>query len=312
LGAGPEFAYVSCSIRLDTVATSDLSEAASQPETIVKTTLLTLIALILALPLLAQQPDPAAYDRLLVPIAPNIQPVPGAFGSQWSTQLLLRNATASQVRLRGPICPPVFILAPCGPELVLEPDSVFTAYAAPNRGVAGVFIYVPKLVAASVPMSLRIRDLSRQLETAGTSIPIVRQSEFRNHLELLDIPIASKVMVLPPINAPDLRFRATLRVYAADSTPVPVRLRIYPLEGNSETPLVDTRLQLLGIVSIADILFPTVPGFAQVGSLSDQYPEIPGGRVRLVIDTELPESTPIWAFVSLTSNATQHVTIVAP
>jgi hypothetical protein len=279
----------------------------------VKAPLFALLALLLTIPAAAQEPDPAAYDRLLVPIAPTIQPVPGAFGSRWSTQLLFRNATSSQVRLRGPICPPVFILAPCGPEVVLEPDSVFTAYASPNPGVAGVFVYVPKSAAGSVPMSLRIRDLSRQLETWGTSVPIVRQSEFRNHLELLDVPVSSNVMFLPPANAPDTRFRATLRIYAADSTPVPVRLRIYPLEGNSQIALVDTRLQLLGIVSIAPILFPTVPGFVQVEIVSGQYPEIPGGtRVRLVIDTELPESTPIWAFVSVTSNATQHVTIVAP
>jgi hypothetical protein len=278
----------------------------------VKTPLFALIALLLTLPAVAQEPDPAAYDRLLVPIAPTIEPVPGAFGSRWSTQLLFRNATSSQVGVRGPICPPVFILAPCGPEVVLAPDSVFTAYASPSPGVASIFVYVPKSAAGSIPMSLKIRDLSRQLETWGTAIPIVRQSEFRNHLELLDIPIASKVIFLPPINAPATGFRATLRIYAADSSPVPVRLRIYPLEGNSQVALVDTRLQLSGIVSLAPILFPTVPGFVQVGSL-DQYPELgAGGRVRLVIDTELPESTPIWAFVSLTSNATQHVTIVAP
>ena len=69
-----------------------------------------------------------------------------------------------------------------------------------------MFLLVEASHAPRVAMGLRVRDLSRQLDTWGAEIPIVQESDFRSgNADLLDIPIKPG-------------FRQMLRVYDLDPT----------------------------------------------------------------------------------------------
>ncbi len=111
----------------------------------------------------------------------------------------------------------------------------------------------------------------------------------------------------------------TLRVYSLDGTqPATVRVSVYGIKavlGLDIVPdvLLGVREFPLRTVSTSDpsgdVL--TIPGFLELSQLDFIAPA--GGFDRLRIDV-LPVSpgTRIWAFVSVTNNETQHVTIIAP
>lgn len=184
--------------------------------------------------------------------------------------------------------------------------------ANPNRGV---FLYLNQGV--HVTFNVRVQDITRQADTWGTSIPVVREKDvFTGKLQLLDIPI-------------DSHFRDALRIYDFDSygpDSSSVRVRIYdmcgvgPLDRDCQmTPLVDTAvtLQVIHASTIpsepASWMYPDLlAAFPQLGNVPPaMYDPIAVPRVRIDIDPITP-GLRFWAFVSVTNNATQHVTVIAP
>ncbi|MDQ3280536.1 MAG: hypothetical protein M3Q69_03905, partial [Acidobacteriota bacterium] len=171
----------------------------------------TLLSLLLLLPA-AVHAQSAASERLLIPIAITV-PVPGAFGSLWTTELVARNSGATPVHLRNiaPVCPPIG--ASCGSEADIgaEQSAVVMPEATDRR--AAIIEATP---GERLAFSLRVRDLSRQLETWGTEIPVVRERDLRSGtITLVNVPVSSA-------------FRNTLRVYDIDAlTDAEVRIRLY-------------------------------------------------------------------------------------
>jgi hypothetical protein len=95
-------------------------------------------------------------------------------------------------------------------------------------------------------------------------------------------------------------FRPMLRIYDFDALPESrVRIRIFAFESNEL--LVDEEVRLISPGT-------QFPGYARFTA----FPEVPEGtRVRIRIDALTPDLR-LWAFVSITNNETQHVTLVTP
>lgn len=238
----------------------------------------TILALLFAFSAAAADSDTA---RLLIPIASS---GPGAFESQWVTDLAIHNASEEIVYPEGPFCNP-FILAPCI-QYFIDPHTTGHHQLYPI-GQPGAFIYLPRRLAADIDIQLRVQDLSRQAETWGTAIPVVRDTDFRGIVRLHAIPT-------------DGRFRDTLRIYGSVTGGV-AKVRV----------IDETNGAVLGSteVNVAASQDPTsYPPFGQIVSLRDTFPQIAGHDL---VGVEI-ESPLIWAFIAVTNNETQHVTVIAP
>ncbi|MGA7616679.1 MAG: hypothetical protein WBX15_16015 [Thermoanaerobaculia bacterium] len=171
-----------------------------------------------------------------------------------------------------------------------QAHSTFTVYL-PSDG-RGLFLYVDRPGNAEVSFQLRLQDVSRQAETWGTSLPVVRERDtFSGTLELLNVPT-------------DARFRSTLRVYDfAVRFKSQVTVRFYNMDSD------ELLLQLpLTLATHEASLAPQ----ALLIDLPLAYPELASAEnLRITIDPATP-GMQFWAFVSVTNNATQHVTMVLP
>ena len=214
----------------------------------------------------------AAFERLLLPIF--VPPVPGAFGSEFRTELSGVNLGDYWMPLHGLVqecrCVPLYNF---GDTLRLYRGDPLEAIGVAYEGTPGRFIYIAADQAKDFSANLRVYDTSRSAENFGTEIPIVRASEFRTTpFALLGVPR-------------DARFRSTLRLYADRPTTVTVRF--------GDTASLVT---LHGGATLHD------PAYAQLG-------DVPGGRV--VIEPD-PNGPAVWGFISVTNNETQHITTITP
>lgn len=261
---------------------------------------LLLSSVLLVLASLAQAQTP---EKLLLPIAP--QRVAGAFGSEWVTDAAVTNMSDSPIRASRDL-PPVCI-ALCTPFPIPARSTVFVTDIPRTAGVAGTFLFVESGRAGDLSVTLRTRDSSRQKETWGTVIPVVGANDlFAGRFGLTDVPV-------------EAQFRSTLRIYDFDAETAPaVRVRFYRLDPQHD-PSNNS------VQSDADtLLFDVIPTFnlpaPGTRTIFPASVEIPlwllpelanAGRVRVQIDP-LTGTRDYWAFVSVTHNETQHVTIVTP
>lgn len=227
-------------------------------------------------------PSDSEEVRLLIPIAGN---GPGAFGSQWHTDVTFHNASDSIVGPRGPFCNPI-ILAPCIPFLI-EPHQTVHRTVYPLSGNPGAIVTIPRNVADQFDLQVRVQDLSRQSQTWGTAIPVVRPDDFRGIVRLHAIPT-------------DARFRDTLRIYGyLRAEQVKVRI----LDESKATVIASTEIDLAATQDST-----SYPPFGQIASLRDAFPQIASYET-VGVEVEAPL---VWAFVAVTNNETQHVTVIAP
>jgi hypothetical protein len=229
--------------------------------------------------------DLGSFERILIPTIAD-RPVPGAFGSQWVTEISGRYTGDQQLQIYFPTCPDGL---PCGLRFV-PPDTPFGSEAFYHGGVAphGAILRTRPSLADNTLISARVRDLSRSRETWGTELPVVRESRLsRDPVVLLNVPN-------------DDRFRVMIRMYDFEPTISgnPFHVTVYPLDG--DTPVSDFMMptaELSGAVYFAvasDLLLPV------------NAPD----RLRVEIRTAIPSK--IYALASITNNETQHVTIVTP
>lgn len=238
-------------------------------------------------------------ENLLLPIAPGR--LPGAHGSEWLTELTITNMSDSEVFVGDRhvdvctfACP---LRVPPRSTIVIEDVTT-------DSNVRGRLTRIEQGRIGDLAVTLRTRDLSRQFETWGTVIPVISRTDlFSRRFGIVDVPV-------------EPQFRAMLRIYDFDAqTPAAVRVRVYALNprgANDQRPDSDT------------LLLDLVPMFRVPSQGSEQtYPgsiEIPlwldpalanAGRVRIQIDP-LDETGDYWAFVSVTHNDTQHVSVLTP
>jgi hypothetical protein len=243
------------------------------------------------------------YERILIPIAGG---GPGAFNSLWVSEIFILNSGATSFVTYGfrrtcalcPEHPPFEAMTFFIPR---NETSFLPGDRADSPLTPGLMLYVsPKKLDPSVSLSLLLRNLNVQRDKWGTEIPVVREDRFRSGLsELMNIPL-------------DPRFRVMLRVYDIDNiqdgADTFVTVRRFARH-NSVEHLVDERsLRLLEVPGGSE--FVPFPGY---GSTSDVTADLFSD-----IDTLRIEIQPVtlglryWAFVSITNNVTQDVTIVSP
>jgi hypothetical protein len=232
----------------------------------------------------------AAFRRLLLPVF--TEPIRGAFGSEFRTELRARLANGSRAEIHGLArqCPTLCVERPDAPfVLTFDSPSLESPNLAP-AGKPGQFIFIPRNEEGRVSMNLRGYDTSRSAENFGTEIPIVPEDEFfrgGDPVVLVGVPS-------------DARFRNTLRIYSIGDLNSPVLVEI---DGPGIS--IDHVVQLTAGETFLH------PGYAQFSN----FP-ISAGTLRVRITPIIPR--PIegggsyWAFISVTNNETQHITTITP
>lgn len=246
------------------------------------------------------------FERVLLPIV-TFNPLPGAFGSLWESSLWIRNDAADFVKVFGfdrncfiPECP-LDQVSPIRSGTTIHPRSGTPA------NFPGRFLFVESLLAERISFGLRFRDLSRQAETWGTEIPVVREREFRSdYVSLLDVPVTEG-------------FRQVLRVYELNGVDVRdarVRIRAFRLNPGNITadgvpppdPLLGEREFQLQFVQVPS---QYNPAYFAIGDLRAIAPLGDSTRIALKIEPVTP-GLRLWAFVTIVNNETQHATVITP
>jgi hypothetical protein len=161
-----------------------------------------------------------------------------------------------------------------------------------SQTTTGRLFYVPKGEKA-LAASLRVWEVSKQSANHGVEIPVVRREDFdEESIALVGVPT-------------DRKFRLTLRVYGLNRGSSFVNVSFL---GN----LVQLPLQFSG-----NIFEPSYAVFTE-------FTQAPGGRIPfpplMNVIVEVPRGpgdvvipgTPIWAFITVTNNETQHITTITP
>lgn len=247
-----------------------------------------------------------AYERILLPLI--LQDVPGAFGTRWSTEVVVRNEGEVEAAVFRQLCA---YRCECGGNtcLIFRPtpphSAVPSTYLGPGDDSGRfptVMMNISRPEAEDVYFSLRLYEESLRMTEFGIEVPVVREEEFLGRESWL-------------INIPNVATsRVHLRLYGLESPSgeADIRLRIY--HGDAVTPSIDRLVRITPWPGAERIPAPgdydaIVPGY-EVVYLT---PEIAASAetVRVRIDPVTPELR-YWAMASITSNATQNVTLVTP
>jgi hypothetical protein len=239
----------------------------------------------------------AAVERVLLPVAIQGE-VPGAFGSRWVSELVITNTGLTPAEIGGSIDYGCWGIVPCMPPSL---PARATAYPRPElltEGIPAGFLFLHS-GADALAIHLRVQDVSRQAQTWGTEVPVVRESDaFTTVVHLQDVPVTPG-------------FRQLLRIYGFDGGAV--RIRVYRIVPTTQFPDRAQPDELLGehAVALPSPAFglKNVPAYAQI-DLAD-LPASDATRVRLEIESAT-EGLKFWAMVSVTNNETQHVTLITP
>jgi hypothetical protein len=242
-----------------------------------------------------------AYERVLLPLSGTTRTaIPGAFGSQWKTSTLVVNDTDRSFTIDVPWGDPHLLISPPPPQfVVLQPRST----ARLDLGVAGpVVVRIPREILDRVFFQTRAFDASRVETNLGTRVPSVRETEFlRARTTIADVPTADP-------------FRASLRIYSPDGKPraFHILLRTQPEQTagpypQSPPPATETITELQATTMTLFDGYPYAVPFADL-----LLPFAGANPVQVVIEPVDGGDAPFYAFVSVTNNVTQHVTLLTP
>lgn len=247
------------------------------------------------------------YERFLFPIV--IVEHPGAYGSLWTTQAVVRNEGVAPVVMFTSECA-YHCSAPCVITMCFRgsptpPGAPF--HQGVDRGEVGyvgipaTLLYVERSKADDVSTSLRLIEESKRTVEYGVEIPVVRERElYSGTLWLPSVPV-------PPAE----EGRTHLRIYGVESPTDPVTLRVRAFA--DDVVVWDQLVTLLVPLNFNETPRPMEynekqPSYRLLAIPSDIAQ---GGTVRLRIDP-LTAGLKFWAMASVTSNETQHVTIISP
>lgn len=242
-------------------------------------------------------PNPADYDRVLIPIA-FVGERDGALGSRWQSSVWYRNEATVPVIVSQfePRC-----RIGCDGQLPFEVPPHTTVQLEPVAALQpvsnhGVLLHVTKGHARTIFFTARVRDLSAGGENLGTEVPVIRRSEaFTTKAVFPDVPI-------------EPGYRLLLRVYNfTGRSGETVRLRFFPRTGSDS--LVDTTLTLSVVEE--DPRFPPHPAYAELPFYPDAHPQIAASPLRIEVQP-LEPGTEFWTMISLTNNETHQITLITP
>lgn len=231
-------------------------------------------------------PDATVFEPILLP---TLFSGNGAQGARWITEANAHGLAQHH----GPFALPL----PQPPPADSSPVPPFATWTVPPATQVypnGYVLHVARAASEQASFSLLVRDLSRDAQAFGTSIPVVREHElFDRPFSLMNVPV-------------DARYRTTLRVYGVvPAEHTTVHLRIYPLSSNRA--LVDDLIDLPQPRSIDE------PAVVAIADLRAMYPAVANeGAVRVEISPSATSGPRLWALATVTNNTTQHVTVVAP
>jgi hypothetical protein len=229
--------------------------------------------------------DRSVFEPVLFPV---LFGTDGVNGSRWRSEAVLSNPNEWAVMNLNSIEQIVCVTFPCGELLGPKGRKKFDGQGYPQ----GVALLVPRGESEDLAFSLRIRDISRDAESYGTTVPVVRERDLLRNTEvtLLDVPL-------------DPRFRTKVRVYVF---PDPVYYTgILPVgaavQVGSDQPRAIALSRNCGGGGCDEL-----PYYAEL--------DLPAGGEGESADVyvELPADALGWAFASVTNNLTQQVTVVAP
>jgi hypothetical protein len=222
-----------------------------------------------------------SHEPILIPIVATAN---GAFGSRWESVATVSNPSPWPVDAIYTLHNIGPCIGPCDPAF--EPK-FFRQFS--HGYPHGTVMWVPRPEAADLALSLRIRDASRQEQSWGTEVPVVREHDLIHGetIRLLDVPL-------------DPRYRVKVRIYMVEPFLTPSRNGVVRFRrGDQLVILPFTFLE-------AERGLRIVPHYAEV--------DLPQGAVgeRVNVEIALPLDATGWAFASVTNNETQQVTIAAP
>lgn len=221
----------------------------------------------------AEPPLAALFERLLIPV---IYDGPGRRGSQWVTEVSIRNTNDWVVGAWNGR----------GASAAISPGAAIRADL--GQAPHGLFLVIPREAFPGLGVNVLVRDTSGEAGGWGTELPVVRDHDWVSAFDLLNVPF-------------DARYRVTLRIYGREAATA-ARVTVHTIEGPGPTSFSRViRLSCDDSVCAAD-----TPAFAAL-DLSTQLsgPGRYGVRVQSIPDQ------PIWGFVTVTDNETQHVTVIS-
>ncbi len=228
------------------------------------------------------------YERVLFPVNFTGR---GAFGSEWRTEIFVANDGPIPI-LTGPLFwderPPL-------PGQPIPPGGKGRFHERPGDG--GAFLHVPRGLESRLSYSAHVVDRSRTSTDLGTEMPVVRAKDTSNEIRLMEVPVGGL-------------YRARLRVYDFDPTDAREVLVTVRRAGEGKV-LFGGYFELNGAGRCPNApCFASQPPFAAI-----DLERIEALRGAGEIDVEVQSTVDagrIWAFVSVTNNETQHVTLYTP
>lgn len=241
------------------------------------------------------------YEAVLIPITTR-QAVPGAHGSLWQSEVRLVNRSGLTL-VPGIDFFPTADAAPVPPNRVITP-----AFVMPRPDVDDpptVLLFVRSELLPSIAFQARTRDLSRSTETWGTEIPVVRARDMKTTFTLLDVPMRDG-------------FRQMLRLYIPEYAGCCGAAVIFyspegEVLGGRSVPMAHPDGSIGGLAQPPYVLegsrqLMLQPAYGQLDLQT--VPELRGhDTIWMFVQTSAQR---IWGFVSVTNDATQHVTTITP
>ena len=247
---------------------------------------------------------PPPYQRVLVPL--HVPAIDGANGSRWTTELWVVNASSEAAPVAAVPCIVASNLIHCEPVVTVPPNRTVAIPALGTADKPGVLLHIPTPSASQMSFTLTARDLSKQSESWGVEVPVVRMHDFfTGPIHLTAIPFTSE-------------YRLTLRIYALleNRETVQYRVKLYGIGPTEDELLREETIALHRPPppppnrTGAEISQRTLTG---IFALDAPRPS----RVRISIEPvtdplAFVEPIPYWAFATVTNNTTQQVTTVIP
>lgn len=241
------------------------------------------------------------YTALLLPVYFD-GIVTGDRGSQWKSEFWIRNNGATPVVLApwtcdNAPCPPVFPLT-----RALAPSETMKdlpAFFRPPTTNIGRILHVSAAAAHNLSTSLRIRDLSRAELDPGAEVPVLGEEEMlTTTANLMSIPLHDNA-------------RLMLRIYDTAQKESQFRVRIFAqAEGVVANPPLLKEITLTA-TSTDEGPFRLQPAYAQFSDFAGLQATDVTSLVRIEVEPRTAGSV-FWAFVSVTNNDTQRLTLVTP
>ncbi len=235
------------------------------------------------------------FEPILIPITRTA--TPGAFNSQWKTETSMFINSGGALDLQPRNC----TSTNCFSSTVPFNPYLFGVLREPPPQFEGQFVYVPQGSAEDLRVHTRVYDDSQLDKSFGVEVPAVRPNDFtpaNRGTVLLDVPLSPQ-------------FRHTLRIYDRDPTPGRRVVIFVRMMGDRTIRADISRIFTIPPDnSTGPFGLPLRPGYIQFSS--DELPSLAGiDRIWYTI-APTDFTTRLWAFVSITNNTTQEVTIITP